>query len=75
MNILDIIGRDKELFSLDMKSFQIKLFEAVSNSKFLVMVALAPSAKQSLKRFLSVVLQYSMWSILVRIIWLSLYEI
>ena len=36
MNILNIIGRDKELFSLDIEYNQIKLLDTVSNSRFLV---------------------------------------
>jgi FlaA1/EpsC-like NDP-sugar epimerase len=36
MNILNIIGRDKELFSSDIESYQIKLLDTVSNSRFLV---------------------------------------
>ncbi len=36
MNILNIIGRDKELFSSDIGSHQIKLLDTVSNSRFLV---------------------------------------
>ena len=36
MNILNVIGRDKELFSLDIEYNQIKLLDTVSNSRFLV---------------------------------------
>jgi FlaA1/EpsC-like NDP-sugar epimerase len=36
MNILNVIGRDKELFSRDIESFQKRLQDAVSDSKFLV---------------------------------------
>ena len=36
MNILNIIGRNEELFSSDIKYNQIKLLDTVSNSRFLV---------------------------------------
>ena len=36
MNLLNIIGRDKELFSSDTKAFDDGLISIVSNSRFLV---------------------------------------
>ena len=36
MNYLDIIGRDKQLFSSDIDSFDKTLMTLVSGSKFLV---------------------------------------
>ena len=36
-SILDLIGRDKELFSADIHNSEVKLAEVVSSSRFLVL--------------------------------------
>ena len=37
MDILSLIGREKELFKIDLETYKDKLFEIVSNSSFLVL--------------------------------------
>lgn len=49
MNILNLIGRDKELFEKDVLKHQKKLLEKVSHSKFLVLVGVGSIGQAVIK--------------------------
>ena len=55
MSILNVIGREKVLFSSDLESSAEKLHDIISSSRFLVIGGAGSIGKQLLKKFLSAI--------------------
>ena len=70
-NILNLIGRTKELFVDDIKNFEKELSEIVSNSSFLVIGGAGSIGQAVTKEIFKRNPKNFMWLILVKIIWLN----
>jgi FlaA1/EpsC-like NDP-sugar epimerase len=70
-SILSLIGREKELFSNDIKTHEEELTEIVSNSRFLVVGAVGSIGQAVTKEILR---NHMLW-ISVKTTWLSLFVI
>ena len=59
MNVLKVVGRNKELFGADIERFSGELTHKVAKSKFLVIGGAGSIGQAVTKRFLSVIPRHS----------------